>query len=166
MNPLRLHFLTERKLLKDQTMRPYLLLLLIPFLFAMTEKPSSRAEDPKKEAPRTGGPCEYHRYEGRAEITSFRKTVDPYSQGKESWEVKFRFIPNQEIKESFAQVADREFLLEINQSSYLSPKQIDKFGIQKGRFLDCTFKVIVRGTCTPILFEFPALSSSDKGEGE
>jgi hypothetical protein len=147
-------------------MKPYLLFLIIPFLFAMIEKPSPRAEDKKKEALRAGGSCEYHRYEGRAEITSLQKAVDPYKKGVGSFEVKFRFIPNQEIKESFAQVADREFLLEIRQSSYLSPKQINKYGIQKGRFFDCTLKVIVRGTCTPILFEFPSLSSYEEGKEE
>jgi hypothetical protein len=145
-------------------MKPYLLLLIIPFLFAMIEKSSLGAEDEKEGAPRAGGPCEYHRYEGRAEITSLQKAVDPYKKAKECWEAKFRFIPDQEIKESFAQVADKEFLLEIGQSSFLSPKQINKYGIQKGSFFDCTLKVIVRGTCTPILFEIPSLSSYEEGK--
>ena len=140
-------------------MKPYLLLLIIPFLFAMIEKPSPRAEDEKEEAPRAGGPCEYHRYEGRAEITSLQKTVDPYKKGKESWEVKFRFIPNQEIKESFAQVADREFLLEISQSSFLSPEFIELHDVQIGRTFHGYLLAITRGTCTPVLFEFPAFSS-------
>ena len=140
-------------------MRPYLLFLIIPFLFAMIEMSSPRAEDEEKEAPRAGGPCEYHRYEGRAEITSLRKTVDPYKQGKESWEVKFRFIPNQEVKESFAQVADREFLLEISQSSFLSQEFIERHGVQIGRTFNGYLLAITRGTCTPVLFEFPAFSS-------
>ena len=140
-------------------MRPYLLLFLILFLFAMIEKPSSHAEDPKQEAPRAGGPCEYHRYEGLAEVTSLRQTVDPYSQGKESWEVKFRFIPNQEIKESFAQVAGREFLLEIGQSPYLSREFIERQGVQIGRTFNGYLLAITRGTCTPVLFEFPAFST-------
>ena len=79
-------------------MKPYLLFLIIPFLFAMIEISSPRAEDEEKEAPRAGGPCEYHRYEGRAEITSLRKAVDPYKQGKESWEAKFRFIRTRKLR--------------------------------------------------------------------
>jgi len=140
-------------------MKPYLLLLIIPFLFAMIEISSPRAEDEKEEAPRAGGPCEYHRYEGRAEITSLQKAVDPYKQGKESWEVKFRFIPNQEVKESFAQVADREFLLEISQSSFLSQEFIERHGVQIGRTFNGYLLAITRGTCTPVLFEFPVFSS-------
>jgi hypothetical protein len=140
-------------------MKPYLLLLIIPILFAMIEKPSPRAEVEKKEAPRAGGPCEYHRYEGLAEVTSLRKTVDPYSQGKGSWEAKFRFIPTLEIKESFAQVAGREYLLEISQSSYLSQEFIDRHGVQIGKTFHGYLLAITRGTCTPVLFEFPAFSS-------
>ena len=140
-------------------MKPYLLLLIIPFLFAMIDKSSPRAEDEKEEAPRAGGPCEYHRYEGRAEITSLQKAVDPYKKGKEGWEAKFRFIPNQEIKESFAQVADREFLLEISQSSFLSREFIERHGVQTGRTFNGYLLAITRGSCTPVLFEFPAFSS-------
>ena len=140
-------------------MKPYPLLLIIPFLFIMIEISPPRAEEEKVEAPRAGGPCEYHRYEGRAEITSLRKTVDPYTQGKESWEAKFRFIPNQEIKESFAQVADREFLLEISQSSFLSPEFIKLHEVQIGRTFHGYLLAITRGTCTPVLFEFPVFSS-------
>ena len=140
-------------------MKPYLLLLIIPILFAMIEKPSPRAEDEKEEAPRAGGPCEYHRYEGRAEIISLQKTVDPYKKGKEYWEAKFRFIPNQEIKESFAQVADREFLLEISQSSFISQEFIERHGVQIGRIFNGYLLAITRGTCTPVLFEFPVFSS-------
>jgi hypothetical protein len=145
--------------LKDQTMKPYLLLLIIPFLFTMIETSSSRSEEEEKEAPRAGGPCEYHRYEGRAEITSLQKTVDPYKKAKECWEAKFRFIPDQEVKESFAQVAGKEFLLEISQSSYLSPEFIKLHDVQIGRTLHGYLLAITRGTCTPVLFEFPVFSS-------
>lgn len=140
-------------------MKPCFLFLLIVFLFVVIEKPCPGAEVDKKETPRAGGPCEYHRYEGQAEVTSLRKTVDPYSQGKESWEVKFRFIPNQEIKESFAQAAGREFLLEINQSSYLGREFIEQHGVQIGRTYHGYLLAITRGTCTPVLFEFPAFST-------
>jgi len=111
--------------------------------------------------PLVGGQCEYQRYEGRAEITSLRKTVDHQNQADERYEVKFRFFPDRMIKESFAQVEGREFQLEINRSPDISLGQIKKYGIQTGRFFDCTLKVITRGTCTPVLFEFPSLSSEE-----
>ena len=68
-------------------------------------KPFTGAADDKREEPRrVGGPCEYHRYEGRAEITSVQKIADPQNQAGDKYEVRFRFIPNEEIKESFVQV--------------------------------------------------------------
>jgi hypothetical protein len=143
----------------DQTMKPYLLLLITPFLFAMVDKAPLNSEDERKERPRAGGPCEYHRYEGSAEITSLRKTVDPYKKNVESYEVKFRFIPASEIKESFARVTNREFLLEIGQSSYLSPEFVKQHDVQVGRTFRGYLLVITRGTCTPVQFEFPVFSS-------
>ena len=111
--------------------------------------------------PLVGGQCEYHRYEGRAEIISLEKTRDLQNQADDRFEAKFRFFPDREIKESFAQVEGKEILLEINRSPYLSPGQIEKYGIQKGRVFKCILKVISRGTCTPVLFDFPSLSSAE-----
>jgi hypothetical protein len=140
-------------------MKPYILFLLIPFFFILMEKPSLEAKDDKREEPRVGGPCEYHRYQGRAEIVSLRKIVDPRNQPGEKYEVRFRFIPGREIKESFVQVEGREFLLEINQSPYLSQEFIEEHGIQTGSVFDGYLQAIVKGTCTPVIFEFPSLSS-------
>jgi len=140
-------------------MKPYLLFLLIPFFFILMEKPSLGAADDKREEPRAGGPCEYHRYQGRAEIVSLRKIADPQNQAGEKHEVRFRFIPNEEIKESFVQVEGREFLLEINQSPHLSSNFIEQHGIQIGSVFNGYIQVIVKGTCTPVLFEFPSLAS-------
>ncbi len=140
-------------------MKPHLFFLLIPFLLVLIGKPSLRAADGRRGEPWAGGPCEYHRYEGRAEIVSLRKIPDPQDRAGEKYEVRFRFVPKEEIKESFLQVEGREFLLEINQSPYLSLEFIEQHGIQIGSFLDGYLQVIVKGTCTPVLFEFPSLSS-------
>jgi hypothetical protein len=136
-----------------------LLFFLIPFLAILMEKPSFGVADEKKAGPRVGGPCEYHRYEGRAEVISLQKIADSRNQPGEKYEVRFRFIPGREIIESFVQVEGREFLLEINQSPYLTQEFIEGHGIQTGTVFNGFLQVIVRGTCTPLLFEFPSLSS-------
>jgi hypothetical protein len=135
------------------------LLFLVPFLVILMEKPSLGAADGKKDEPRAGGPCEYHRYEGRTEITSVRKIADPQKQAGEKYEVRFKFTPNQEIKEPFVQVEGREFLLEINYTSSLSQEFIEQHGIRTGAVFNGYLQAIVRGTCTPVIFEFPSLSS-------
>ena len=137
----------ERPLLNS--ILPLLLSLGVVFLGS-----EGRGEGPPMEV---GGQCDYHRYEGRAEIISLEKTGNPQNRADEKYEAKFRFFPDRKIKESFAQVEGREFQLEINQSPYLSPGQVRKYGIQTGRSLSCVMKVISRGTCTPVLFEFPSL---------
>jgi hypothetical protein len=140
-------------------MKPHILFLLIPFFFILVGKPSLGAGDDKREEPRVGGPCEYHRYPGRAEIVSLRKIAESPNQPGEKYEVRFRFIPDREIKESFVRVEGREFLLEINQSPYLSQEFIEEHGIQTGSVFDGYLQAIVKGTCTPVIFEFPSLSS-------
>ncbi len=140
-------------------MKPYLLFLLVPFFFALVGKPPLQAGAVKKEEPRAGGPCEYHRYQGRAEITSVQRMAGPRNQAGEDYQVRFTFVPDKKVTESFAQVEGREFLLEINYSSSLSREFIERHGIRPGSLLDGSLQVIVKGTCTPVLFEFPSLSS-------
>ena len=148
-----------RFLLQGFVMKTCFLFLSVLFLVVWGMMPCPGAEETMNNPPKAGGPCEYHRYDGSAEITSLQKVADPYRKGEEVWEVKFRFVPTQEIKESFAQVTSREFLLEIHQSSYLRPEFIEEHGIQVGKTFHGSILLITRGTCTPILFEFPALSS-------
>jgi hypothetical protein len=108
-----------------------------------------------------GGPCEYKRYEGHARIVSITKQISLHAKLNDRYEVKFIFIPLQEIKESFAATERKEFLLTLADSSYPGPKFLDKYGIQVGKVLACYMKVIVKGTCTPILFEFPSIRLDD-----
>lgn len=140
-------------------MKVLIVFLLVLFFVTVIAKSPLRAAGIKREEPRVGGPCEYHRYEGRAEITSVRRITGPPDQRDEKYEVKFRFVPKEAIKESFAQVEGREFLLEINYSSSLSREFIEEHGIEPGRFFDGYLQAIVKGTCTPTLFEFPSLST-------
>jgi hypothetical protein len=140
-------------------MKSCLLFLLVPLFFALVGKPSLRAAEIRREEPRAGGPCEYHRYAGQAEITSVRRIAGPQDQGGEKYEVKFSFTPKEEIKESFARVEGKEFLLEINYTTSLSREFIEQHKIRPGSLIDGCLKAIVKGTCTPTLFEFPSLSS-------
>ncbi len=139
-------------------MKTHLLFLLVPLFFALTSKPPLQAGDVKREEPRAGGPCEYHRYEGRAEITSVQRITGSQNQAGEDYEIRFRFIPDEKVREPFARVEGREFLLDINGTSSFSREFTERHGIRPGSFLAGFLQVIVKGTCTPILFGFPSLS--------
>ena len=116
-----------------------------------------------------GGPCEYRGYRGKATIVSVCKKERDKSRGGhsyENFEVKFSFSPEEEIKESFAKVEGREYTLMLANSWHPGPKFLEKYGIEVGKTFDCYLKVITKGACTPILFDFPTIDLTDYFEKE
>ncbi len=108
-----------------------------------------------------GGECEYKRYKGQATIISVTKKSRHDIKQQEKYEVKFLFTTDQEIKETYAQSEGQKFLLLLSNSSYPGKRYLEKYGIEVGRIFDCYLKVIVKGTCTPVLFEFPFIRLDD-----
>ena len=108
-----------------------------------------------------GGQCDYKQYKGLAKIVSITKLADSTRYSHERYEVKFRFTSDQEIKESFVQTEGREYLLMLGHSYYPGPKFLEKYGIEVGKVFDCYLKVIIKGSCTPVLFEFPFIKLDD-----
>jgi hypothetical protein len=99
-----------------------------------------------------GGSCEYRSYPGQAEILS----VTPIEATGERFDVKFRFVPDQPVDEPLGKVAlERTFTLLPESEMPPDRAYIEKFDIRPGTRIGCTLKVITRGTCTPILFDFP-----------
>lgn len=116
-----------------------------------------------------GGPCEYKAYPGRATIVSVQKKERPAKAGaplSAVYEVKFSFTPHGEIKEGYGRVEGKEYLLLLANSSYPGPGFLKKYGIKPGKFFECYLKVITRGTCTPVLFDFPTIDLTDYSESE
>jgi hypothetical protein len=106
--------------------------------------------------PLVGGPCEYRSYPGQAEIVS----VAPAADGR--FDVKFRFIPDGTVEEPLGKSAlGRTFSLLPDREIPPDRVLIERFDIRPGKRLGCTLKVITRGTCTPILFDFPSLAPGD-----
>ncbi len=108
-----------------------------------------------------GGDCQYKQYQGRAEVVSITPIGRPAGYSSDRYEVRFRFTPDQKIEEPFAQTEGREFLLLLNHNYYPGLNFLEKYDIKVGKVLDCTLKVIVRGTCTPMLFDFPSIAPED-----
>jgi hypothetical protein len=108
-----------------------------------------------------GGRCEYKTYEGHAEIISITKKTEPNRYSKERYEVKFSFTPKREINEKYAKTEGREFLLLLNDSSYPGPKFLKKYDLQVGKVFRCDLQVIIKGTCSPLVFKIPDISLDD-----
>jgi len=112
--------------------------------------------------PLVGGPCEYRSYPGQAEIVSVAPWAAPASAAGERFDVKFRFIPEGPVEEPLGKAAlQRTFSLLPDREMPPDRAFIEKYDIRPGKRLGCTLKVITRGTCTPILFDFPALAPGD-----
>jgi hypothetical protein len=106
--------------------------------------------------PLVGGPCEYRSYPGQAEIVS----LAPAADGR--FDVKFRFIPDGNVEEPIGKSAlGRTFNLLPDREMPPDRAFIERFDIRPGKRLGCTLKVITRGTCTPILFDFPEGTPGD-----
>lgn len=107
-------------------------------------------------SPRVGGPCAYKQYTGDAEIVS----VIPRPEVPGEYEIKFAFHPRETIQEEFARVEGRQWLLVQKDSSYPRDDFLTQYGIKTGKRLPCYLKVITKGTCAPVLFEFPTIKNS------
>jgi len=109
-----------------------------------------------------GGPCAYRSYPGQAEIVSVAPWATPAAEAGERFDVKFRFIPDGPVAEPLGKAAlERTFSLLPDREMPPDRAFIERFDIRPGKRLGCTFKVITRGTCTPILFDFPSLAPGD-----
>ena len=145
--------------------RSLLLTVLLFFLWVF----SCCAMDKPAERRVVGGPCEYKAYRGHAKIVSIHEKELPPKVGVPSnvvYEVKFSFTPHEEIKERYGQVEGKEYLLLLANSSYPGPGFLKKYGIKAGKSFECYLKVITRGTCTPVLFDFPTIDLGDYFESE
>jgi hypothetical protein len=112
--------------------------------------------------PLVGGPCEYRSYPGQAEIVSMAPWAAPSPAAGERIDVKFRFIPDGPVEEPLGKAAlQRTFSLLPDREMPPDRAFTEKFDIRPGKRLGCTLKVITRGTCTPILFDFPSLAPGD-----
>lgn len=118
---------------------------------------------------KVGGQCEYTSYTGTATITRVDKTDASRAQastmggpGYEGNEVWYTYKTDQEVKEEWARGhSQKEHLLLLANSWYPGPHYSEKYGITPGKSYGCVLKVITRGTCTPLIFEFTGIDRSD-----
>lgn len=138
--------------------------LLVTVLTTLMISSSCSAMDKPTKNKIVGGPCEYRAYAGQAKIVSINKIQvkeDANDSSKEQYEVKFSFHPEQEIEETYGQVEGKIYPLLLNNSSHPGAAFLKKYGIKLGKQFDCYLKVITRGTCTPVIFDFPNIGLSD-----
>lgn len=118
---------------------------------------------------REGGPCTYASYEGGAEIVRVAQTPASRAQsnviggpGYQGYEVWFRFIPRPGISNRAVEpIVGREHLFVLQNGWYVGPRYLEKYGIQPGEIYPCILKLIEKGACSPVVFEFEVIDSRD-----
>lgn len=134
---------------------------IVIFLLFLTGFSCQATDDPSGN-PVIGGQCEYKKYKGQAKIVSISKREAP----EDGYEVRFSFHTDETVKERHGQVEGKEHLLLLENSSYPGPKFLRKYRIKVGKRFVCYLKVITRGTCTPVLFDFPTIDLGDYFENK
>ncbi|MFO7986918.1 MAG: hypothetical protein R6U38_13745 [Desulfatiglandaceae bacterium] len=121
--------------------------------------------DPDRRAV-VGGPCQYKSYPGEAAIVSVEKKADQQEtnssgESRDRYEVRFIFHTDQTVAEPYAGVEGKIRRLRLKNGSDPGLGFVQKYGIEVGRTFPCHLKVITRGTCTPVLFDFPTIDLGD-----
>ena len=110
------------------------------------------------------GECIYKKYNGYAKIISIEKTATPQSyknQSYESYDIRFSFTLSESIIEQFSWIVEKNHQLRLANSWYPGPRFMKKYCIEVGKSFECNVKIITKGTCTPVLFEFQGIAIDD-----
>lgn len=113
-----------------------------------------------------GGPCEYRTYAGEARIVSIKKAASgdgthAQSASRNGYDVTFIFHTDRTIEEPYARVQEKPRPLLLTNGSNPSARFLEAYGIEQGKTYPCRLQVIKKGTCTPVLFDFPTIDLSD-----
>jgi len=118
-----------------------------------------------------GGRCSYEDFRGECEIVSVLKIDDSARQaqtiggpGYEGFEVRFVFKPDEPMNLSEDREEDllgKERTLRLCNSWYPGPRFLEKYNITEGAVFDCTLRLITKGTCSPVIFEFDEIDNCD-----
>ena len=111
-----------------------------------------------------GGPCAYKTYPGSAEIVSVQKIKRLNSNGNpgdDGYDVRFVFHAETAPEETYAQVKEKIHRLLLTNGSHPGKGFLKKYGIETDKVFSCRLEVIAKGTCTPVIFNFPNIDLAD-----
>ncbi|MBU1999292.1 MAG: hypothetical protein KKE64_07355, partial [Candidatus Omnitrophica bacterium] len=63
-------------------------------------------------------------------------------------------------------IPNKRYLFLLANSWYPGEKYLVKYGIREGAVLKCEINIINRGTCSPVLFRFTDLNTTDYFESQ
>lgn len=115
------------------------------------------------EGPRVGGPCRYADFPGKATIVAVTPatTTPGVATPSPARTVTFTFTPNAPLTGEPLFQPGKIHTLTLTNGMAPGPRFTTKYGIAPGKVFACTLRLIRQGTCTPVLFAFPAIDLTD-----
>lgn len=116
-----------------------------------------------------GGPCSYDAINGSCKITTITQTDDSKKQaeitggpGYAGYDVKFSFTPSNaaELKGKESMLR-KENTLMLTNSWYPGQEYLVKYNIKDNAVFDCELDLINKGTCTPVIYKFDNIDTTD-----
>lgn len=105
-----------------------------------------------------GGLCAYVEYPGKATIVSIGQISNAGRlQSTDAYSVMFSFSPKDKIDEPLVKLEGKTFTHTLPGGTPPGKAYLEKNGIKEGAVFDAVLKVIRKGTCTPVLFDFPGI---------
>jgi|GEM_PF-522020 len=117
-----------------------------------------------KPAQIVGGPCSYKSYPGTAEVISVEKVYaskEAATRAGSGYDVRFVYYADTAPEETYVRVKGKTHSLLLTNGTRPRSGFLKKYNIAAGNTLPCELAVIVKGTCTPILFKFPTVDLTD-----
>lgn len=97
---------------------------------------------------RVGGPCEYRDVPGTCRVDTIEPSgANAYGEG---FRTLFTFLPESSSEPQASGVA-----LKIGDGQDPTDRYLRENRIAPGRSFPCVRRVLVRGTCTPVVYAFP-----------
>jgi len=115
--------------------------------------------------PVIGGQCEYKSFKGTAKIISVTRISTTDLVMNSEYEVKFLFHPQEGIVEMLPRRGCGPFELFSDIGTQPTKQFLEDHKIRVGGQVKCIKKVIIRGACTPLLFEFIWADDGEKSSG-
>jgi hypothetical protein len=115
-----------------------------------------------------GGSCSYRKITGECRIVSISKTAESIAQasmgggpGYEGNVIKFAFYSSTGEEACSSLPAETEYTLRLTNAWYPGDRFLEKYDIAEGKVFSCEKHEIIKGTCTPVVFKFPDIDTSD-----
>lgn len=106
----------------------------------------------KQTEPTVGGACRYDSHAGQARIVSINA-----DEQSDAVDVKFVFLPSTPIKSDFFH-PEKRYTMHTSDSKQPTKAFVQANDLKTDKMVEAEIQLITEGACTPVLFNFPALT--------